>query len=358
MKFVDEVKVFVKAGDGGGGHVGWRREAHEPNGGPNGGNGGNGGAVIFYTEPGLNTLIDYSFSPHLKAEDGQPGSTNQKEGRSGKDLLCPIPVGTQVFYKDTLVADLSRQGAKWVAAKGGIGGKGNEFFKSATHQAPDYAQPGLPGQEFEFKLVLKSVADIGLVGFPNVGKSTLISTITKSHPKIADYPFTTLVPNLGVVTMPNAKPFVIADIPGLIPGAHAGKGLGIKFLKHIERTKAILHILDLSVPPDDDDITAKLVSDSRENLTDEEIINLTTKQFELIDFELSAFSDKMAKFPKIIAFSKGDLEINQRAYKLSQPYFTEKGLTSLIFSSFSRTGLDELVAAMNNMITASYRPQQ
>ena len=345
VRFVDEVKVFVKAGDGGAGHVGWRREAHEPNGGPNGGNGGNGGAVIFYTESGLNTLIDYSFSPNLKAEDGQPGSTNQKEGKSGEDFLCPMPVGTQVFYKDKLVADLSRLGAKWVAAKGGIGGKGNEFFKSSTHQAPDYAQPGLPGQELEFKLILKSVADIGLVGFPNVGKSTLISTITKSHPKIADYPFTTLVPNLGVVVGAGTKSFVIADIPGLIPGAHTGKGLGIKFLKHIERTKAILHILDLSVSLEEEQAPSPA-----DDLTDQEIINLATKQFELIDFELSSFSEEVAKLPRIVAFSKGDLEINQRAYKLSKPFFAEKGLASFIFSSMTHSGLGELVAAMDKTI--------
>jgi GTP-binding protein len=351
VRFVDEVKVFVQAGNGGDGHVGWRREAHEANGGPNGGNGGNGGVVIFYTESGLNTLIDYSFSPILKAENGQAGSTNQKEGKSGKDLLCPMPVGTQVFYKDKLVADLSKLGAKWVAAKGGIGGKGNEFFKSSTNQAPDYAQAGQAGQEFEFKLVLKSVADIGLVGFPNVGKSTLISKITKSHPKIADYPFTTLVPNLGVVSQTNLKPFVIADIPGLIPGASTGKGLGVKFLKHIERTKAILHILDLNVPLNPEITTLSTTTADEINLSDQEVIDLTFKQFDLINWELSSFSSTVAKLPRLIAFSKSDTKINQRAYLLCHDLFINKGFSAcLLFSCYSNSGLDEVISAMRKVI--------
>jgi len=238
MRFIDEVKVQVRAGRGGSGAVRFRREKYCPEGGPDGGDGGNGGAVILVTDPGLSTLIDFSFQPHLFASGGANGGENQRGGAAGADLICRVPVGCQVFYNDELVADLNTAGARWVAARGGHGGRGNAFFKSAQNQAPDYAQPGQDADELELRLVLKSVADIGLVGLPNVGKSTLISRISSANPKVADYPFTTLEPHLGVVMLDDAR-FVVADIPGLIPGAHLGKGLGTDFLKHIERTSGI-----------------------------------------------------------------------------------------------------------------------
>ena len=220
MRFIDEAKVQVIAGKGGNGSVHWRREKYVPRGGPDGGNGGNGGAVVFVAETGLNTLIDFSFNPRILAENGGAGDANLREGARGKDAIRQVPVGTQVFFQEKLVADLSVPGARWVAARGGRGGKGNAHFKSANRQAPDFAQPGQSGEEFDFRLVLKSVADVGLVGFPNAGKSTLVSTITRSHPKVADYPFTTLRPSLGVVLAGERERFVMADIPGIIPAKH------------------------------------------------------------------------------------------------------------------------------------------
>ena len=341
MKFVDEVKVQVRAGNGGAGAVSWNREKFRPKGGPCGGNGGCGGAVIFYTDSGLNTLIDYSFSPELSAEHGEPGSSNLKDGASGADLLCPVPVGTQVFYNDQLVADLKVNGARWVAARGGVGGKGNAHFKSATNQAPAYAQPGQPGEEFSFRLILKSIADVGLVGIPNVGKSTLIATITKSHPKIADYPFTTLVPHLGVVVRPDGKNFVIADIPGLIPGAHEGKGLGITFLKHVERTKILLQVLDLT-----QDAVLMQCPEPEEH----DIMLAARKQFEALDKELSLFSADLGQIPRIIAISKIDLSVNRQAVTLMASYFAERGLKLYAFSSTTGEGVAEIVHVLADKI--------
>lgn len=332
MKFVDEVTIQVKGGDGGSGAISWRRESHVPLGGPDGGNGGNGAAVIFRADDSLNTLIDFSFNPAIKAQKGSPGDRNGMSGADGKDSVKKVPLGTQVFYKDKLIADLSEPGSIWIAARGGQGGKGNAHFKSATNQAPHYAQAGQKGEEFEFRLVLKSVADVGLIGLPNVGKSTLISTISKAHPKIADYPFTTLEPNLGVMMLSRERRLVIADIPGLIPDAHLGKGLGHKFLKHVERTSALAQLIDLSVE--------KEVLDSE--LPDEEIVDRVLKQHDAIEHEIFSFGDTLKNLPRLVVFSKSDLPCNKRAFELSQKIFSEKNLQTVSISSAISDGIEDL----------------
>jgi len=338
MRFIDEVTVYVKGGDGGKGLRSWLRAKFLPMGGPDGGDGGDGGAVIFEAKRNLNTLIDLSFNPHIRAENGGDGGQNQMAGKDGENLICAVPVGCQVYWKERLIADLNQDQARWVAARGGKGGKGNAFFKTSTNQAPDYAQPGQRGDEFEFRLVLKSVADIGLVGFPNVGKSTLISKISSATPKIADYPFTTLTPHLGVV-ISGERRFVVADIPGLISGAHEGKGLGLDFLKHIERTKALLQIIDVSS-----------LAVSEEIVTDEIIRDSAIKQFEEIDFELRAFSESIAELPKIVFISKCDIDICAKAFELVESYFIGKGLKVFKGSSLTGDGIEELKHEMAELI--------
>ena len=324
MRFIDEVTLEVIGGNGGDGRVHWRREKYAPRGGPDGGDAGNGGAVIFVADENLNTLLEFSYQPKLKAEDGEAGGENQKNGKAGKDLICKIPVGSQFFYQDKLVADLSVPGARWVGARGGRGGKGNAFFKSSTNQSPDYAQPGQPGEHFTFKVVLKSVADVGLVGFPNVGKSTLISVISEAKPKIADYEFTTLSPNLGVVKVGDGR-FVVADIPGLIPDAHLGKGLGIRFLKHIERTRGVAFVIDLFRPEGGD-----------------ELLERARYQYETLDKELRSFSEALGELPRVLVLTKADLGLDSENTFEILSYFNNLGIKSVVFSSMTRLGEEEL----------------
>ena len=337
MKFIDEAGVLVFGGAGGAGVVHWRREKFEPRGGPDGGDGGNGGAVIFQTDPGLKTLIDFSFQQHLRAKNGNIGEANNRTGRNGKDLVCKLPVGTQVYYEDQLVADLSTPEACWIAARGGRGGKGNSHFKSASNQAPERADPGQAGEEFRFRLVLKSVADIGLVGLPNVGKSSLVAALSNAHPLVADYPFTTLRPSLGVCQLSQEKKFVIADIPGLIPGAHQGKGLGIQFLKHIERTSILLQLIDLSLD--------RIDADDHESLK-----KAAWEQYQLISQELSCYSESLAKRPRLVAISKSDLPLNQAAFQASKDFFQKQGVQILSVSSQSKHGLSALKSALWNQL--------
>ncbi len=351
MKFIDEAKVYVSGGDGGSGAVSWRREKYLPKGGPDGGNGGNGGAVVFCAEDSLNTLIDFSFNPHVSAKKGGNGEANQREGKSGEDLFCPVPVGTQVFYKGELVADLSAPNARWVAARGGRGGKGNTHFKTPTLQAPDFAQPGMQGEKFEFTLVLKSVADVGLLGLPNVGKSTLVSAITESHPKIADYPFTTLRPSLGVVLVDKQRRFVIADIPGLIPGAHEGKGLGIQFLRHIERTAVLAQLIDVTA---DTRVQEQLTNG--EEISDELLRQVVIEQFESLDTELSAFAADLHAKPRLVVFSKSDVAPAGRAQSLCETYFLERNLKTHLISSHSREGLDALIQGLASLVEDKKKP--
>lgn len=349
MKFVDEAKVRVCGGNGGSGFVSWRREKFIPLGGPDGGDGGNGGAVIFLVDPGLNTLIDFSFKHELKAEDGSVGEANCRTGRNGDNIVVPVPLGTQVFYNDNLVADLNQPYARWAAARGGRGGKGNHFFKSATNQAPDRAQPGRAGEIREFKLVLKSVADVGLAGLPNVGKSTVVSAVTRAHPKIADYPFTTLAPSLGVVLLGEKQRFVMADIPGLVPGAHEGKGLGLTFLQHIERTKVLAQLIDVS---------SSLSAKEHLEPSTEQLRKAALEQFELIDRELKLFSEEVAGKPRLIVFSKADLDICRRSYDATRKDFAELGFDTCLISSATGEGLSEFKQNLFKLITSGSSPRQ
>ena len=245
MKFLDQAKIYTRSGHGGPGAISFRREAHVPFGGPDGGNGGRGGDIVAMAVNGLNTLIDYRYQQHFKAESGRPGAGRDRSGASGKDVIMRLPIGTQVLSDDqqTVLADLTYEGQTIILAKGGTGGKGNAFFKSSTNRAPRKSQPGEEGQEMWVWLRLKLIADAGLLGMPNAGKSTFLSAVSAARPKIADYPFTTLHPNLGVVGI-DSKEFVMADIPGLIEGAHEGAGLGHRFLGHVERCRILLHLID------------------------------------------------------------------------------------------------------------------
>jgi GTP-binding protein len=256
MKFLDQAKIYIASGHGGSGSISFRREAHVPFGGPDGGNGGRGGDIIAECTDGLNTLIDFRYQQHFKARPGEGGKGRDRSGISGKDLILRLPLGTQVLDETNnfILADMTKIGQRVTLAKGGEGGKGNAFFKTSTNQAPRKSQPGGPLEEKWIWLRLKLIADIGLVGLPNAGKSTLLSRITAAKPKIADYPFTTLHPNLGVVNQDN-KEFVVADIPGLIKGAHEGQGLGHRFLGHVERCKGLIHLIDITSKNIVDDYT-------------------------------------------------------------------------------------------------------
>ena len=283
MKFLDQVKIYVKAGDGGDGSPSFRREKFIEFGGPDGGDGGKGGSVIFKAERNLNTLIDFRYQQHHKAKRGDNGSGQNRTGKSGDDLILNVPLGTQVFEEDnkTLIYDFDKVGDEFVVAKGGKGGLGNTRFKSSTNRAPRKFTKGTSGEEFPIYLQLKTIADIGIIGLPNAGKSSLLAAITNANPKIANYQFTTLNPNLGVASYDN-KEITLADIPGLIEGAHKGTGLGIQFLKHVERCKSLLHMIDI---------------------TNEDI----KKSYKQVKTELKNYSSKLSKKKEIIVLNKIDL---------------------------------------------------
>ena len=291
--FVDEAVIHVKAGKGGDGAVAFRREKFVPKGGPEGGDGGDGGSVIFRADPNKNTLFDFSGRHHWRAENGQQGMGKKMAGKSGEDLLILVPPGTLIFDDEhqILLADLDAIGKEVTIAKGGKGGRGNWHFKSSTNQAPRYAEPGTEGQERRLKLELKLIADVGLVGMPNAGKSTLLSVISSARPKIADYPFTTLEPQLGIVELDGERRMVVADIPGLIEGAQKGAGLGHAFLRHIERTKILVHLLDMFPVTGSDPI----------------------ENYRTIRAELEAFSPTLAEKTEIVAANKTDLALEEEA---------------------------------------------
>jgi GTP-binding protein len=308
MRFIDEAKIKIIAGHGGRGCVSFRREKFVPRGGPDGGDGGKGGSVVFVSSSNLSTLQDFRFKRSYQAENGQPGSGRNKAGRDGEDIEVLIPVGTVIKDAETneIVFDFTDAGQRWVAAKGGRGGKGNTHFVTAVFQAPKFAQPGEEGDTRELYLELKLLADVSLIGYPNAGKSTLISRMSAAHPKIADYPFTTLTPNLGVVKVADFKSFVVADIPGLIEGAHKGAGLGHKFLKHIERTRITVHLLDgthlldfTTLPDDEPGASAKKGAKELHRL------------YLAIRNELELYNPELGEKDEVIVINKADLFIGQ-----------------------------------------------
>ena len=294
MKFLDQAKINLKAGNGGSGSASFRREKFVEFGGPDGGDGGDGGSIMFEAERNLNTLIDYRYSQHFKAENGRPGSKKNKTGANGKDLILKIPIGTQIYEEDnnTIIYDFKKDKEKYLVASGGKGGLGNVRFKSSTNRAPRKKTNGKNGEEFWIWLQLKIIADVGIIGLPNAGKSSLLAALTRARPKIANYPFTTINPNLGV-TYYNNKEVTLADIPGLVEGAHKGIGLGDKFLRHIERCKMLIHLVDVTE-------------------------NNLTENYEKIRFELKSYDLSLSKKKEVIYFNKSDLvEKNELKEKLN-----------------------------------------
>jgi len=332
--FADRAKVYVRSGKGGDGHVSFRREKYVPNGGPDGGDGGHGGDVIFEVDEGLNTLIDFRHIRKYKAEDGQEGGKKNCRGKDGNDIIIKVPEGTVIKEAESgqVITDMSGENKRVVLLKGGRGGNGNQHYATSTMQAPKYAQPGQPAIELELMLELKVIADVGLVGFPNVGKSTFLSRVTNAKPKIANYHFTTLNPNLGVVDLEGTKGFVIADIPGLIEGASEGVGLGHEFLRHIERTKVIIHIVDAAG------------TEGRDPIEDIYAINK----------ELEAYNPDIAKRPQVIAANKIDAmyteEGEESAIDAIKKEFEPKGIAVYPISAVSGEGLKELLYHVNEML--------
>ncbi|MFZ2444812.1 MAG: GTPase ObgE [Syntrophobacteraceae bacterium] len=336
MKFIDEVKIKVAAGKGGSGCVSFRREKYVPRGGADGGDGGAGGSVVLEATERKQSLLDFRYRHIFAASAGKGGEGQNRYGRSGEDIVLEVPVGTVVKDPESgdVLADLAEPGARWTAAAGGRGGKGNAHFTSSTHRTPRFAQEGEPGQERELKLELKLIADVGLIGLPNAGKSTLISVISAATPKIADYPFTTLVPNLGVVRYDDAPPFVVADVPGLIEGAHLGAGLGVRFLKHIERTRILVQVVDISGVPADDPL----------------------QPFRQIETELASYSEQIAAKPRIIVLNKIDLVADKSlADKIAESY-RQLGHPVLLVSAVQREGLRELVRLLTARLAEMNRP--
>jgi GTP-binding protein len=318
--FIDYAKIYIKAGNGGNGSVAFRREKFVPKGGPAGGNGGSGGNVIFIADENLHTLLDFRYNKKYLAEDGKPGGTALKDGKTADDILIKVPVGTIIKKADTedVIYDLKNKGDSYCCAKGGKGGKGNSNFATSTNQAPRYAEPGKPGEEMNVILELKLIADVGLVGFPNAGKSTFISVVSAAKPKIADYPFTTLQPNLGIVNYKDYQSFTIADIPGIIEGAHEGKGLGLKFLRHIERTKFLLILIDITA----------------ENINE---------QFKTLINELSNYSSVLSQKDYAVAFSKTDLIPEKELAKFKKKKLKGYNGPILLFSAVAGIGLNEVL---------------
>ncbi len=323
--FADRAKIYVRSGKGGDGHVSFRREKYVPNGGPDGGDGGHGGDVIFVVDEGLNTLVDFRHIRKYKAQDGETGKKKNCRGKDGEDIIIKVPAGTVIKEAESnkVIADMSGDNMRQVLLKGGRGGNGNQHYATSTMQAPKYAQPGQPAKELELLLELKVIADVGLVGFPNVGKSTLLSRVTNARPKIANYHFTTLNPNLGVVDMPDAKGFVIADIPGLIEGASEGVGLGHEFLRHIERTKFLIHIVDAAS------------TEGRDPIED----------IYAIDRELKKYNTDLASRPQIIAANKIDAISHQEVDPVSRlkAEFEPKGVRVFPISAVSGQGVTEML---------------
>lgn len=328
--FVDQVNIYVKGGDGGNGIVAFRREKYVPNGGPAGGDGGKGGDVVFVVDEGLRTLMDFRYQKHFKADRGENGGPKNQHGKNAKDLVVRVPPGTVVYDRNTgaLLADLTKHGERAVIARGGRGGRGNARFATPANPAPRHAENGEPGEEREVTLELKLLADVGLVGFPSVGKSTLLSVVSSAKPKIAAYHFTTIVPNLGVVSLEDGRSFVIADLPGLIEGAHQGAGLGHQFLRHIERTRVIVHVIDMAA------------TEGRDPYED----------FVKINEELRQYEWRLLERPQVIAANKMDMpgaEENLRAFKEK---LNDDSIPIYPISALTRTGLTALLAHVADLV--------
>ena len=329
MKFVDEVSFVVSSGSGGNGAMSFRREKHVPRGGPDGGSGGDGGSLVFEATRSRNTLVDFRFNKIYRADDGAPGGKNQRTGRNGEDLVLWVPVGTQILDDATgeLLADLTTEGDRWSLA-GGRGGRGNLFFKTSRMRTPRFAQEGEEGTSVKVKLELKLLADVGLIGFPNAGKSTLISRISAARPKVADYPFTTLVPNLGVVQIAPGDSFVVADIPGLVEGAAEGIGLGHKFLRHIDRCRLLVHLVpaDIAVEQGAAELLATL------------------------DDELHRYDPELSERPQLVCLSKIDTVLPEDAERLLADLTAAAGRRVLGLSAVRGDGVDKLIRAMHKWI--------
>jgi GTP-binding protein len=328
VKFIDEAMITVRSGSGGKGCVSFRREKFIPRGGPDGGDGGKGGDIILKTTSGKRTLYQFRYQNHFKAENGANGQSKQKTGKNGQNLIIELPPGTLVFDANTgsLIKDLVNTGETFVLLKGGRGGQGNTKFKTSTHRTPRFAQPGESGETKTLKLELKLLADVGIIGLPNAGKSTLIAAISSARPKIGNYPFTTLTPSLGVVRTDRAEPFVVADIPGLIKGAHQGTGLGIKFLRHIERTRILVHLIDVSAVDPDDPLSG----------------------YDTINHEIAMYDEKLAEKPQIVVLNKLDLPGARQSAEIFQSAL--KGEKISFISALTGQGLAELTSQIIQLL--------
>jgi GTP-binding protein len=341
MQFVDQAHLRVRAGDGGKGAIAFRREKYVPKGGPAGGDGGDGGNVVLVVDGGLSTLLDFRYRNEYEASSGQPGGNKDKYGRAGEDLVLRVPPGTEVYDDATgeKLADLQGHGERFVVARGGKGGRGNIHFATSTDRAPRRFEPGTPGEERQIRLDLKLLADVGLLGLPNVGKSSLIARISAARPKIADYPFTTLVPNLGMVRLTrdrtDDRSFVVADIPGLIEGAHAGAGLGDRFLRHVERTRVLVHLLD-----------AATAGPGRTPLGDYDAINR----------ELALFDPALAERPQIAVLNKMDLPDVRRRRRQIAAKLAKRGVRLMAISAVTGEGVDELLDEVWRVLKSTDRP--
>jgi GTP-binding protein len=344
VKFVDEVTITTRAGDGGGGAKTFRREKFIPYGGPDGGNGGGGGSVYVVGDRNKHTLLDFQFEPKWEAENGIPGAGRGKDGRRGKDIEISVPLGTIIIDSETKehLADVVHDKQRVLIAKGGRGGKGNTFFKSATNQVPEYAQPGETGEVRSCLLSLKLLADAGIIGLPNAGKSTLISRISAARPKVADYPFTTLTPTLGVVRVGTDKTMVVADIPGLIEGASEGRGLGATFLKHVERTKILVHLIDAGTPILE--------------LGVEEGVTAAVAAYKVIQTELQAFATDLTHRPQILALSKSELFAAPEYREQLTKAFLAEGVIPSFISSATGEGIEALVNQVSKAVFDQREP--
>jgi GTPase len=359
--FIDEVTLSAKAGDGGDGAVAWRREAHVARGGPSGGDGGDGGDVVFIADDNVHSLLDFKYEPELHAKNGQMGRGKNQAGETAADVVAKVPCGTQIFDADSgaLLCDLTENDQRFVACKGGNGGFGNTRFATPSRQAPEFAKPGLAGEAKRLRLSLKVMADVGLLGFPNAGKSTFLSRVSAARPKIANYPFTTLVPQLGVVKVDplnSKKTLVIADIPGVIEGAADGAGLGIRFLKHLERVRVLLHIVEVPLEAVDAGEGAASLGDQATHQVRGPVDLI--ERYEVLRAELVKFSHALSSLPEVVAVNKIDLLASTKTPMLAkfEKHLKSKRVPLYYMSGASRAGIDEMIFALWNRVVEEKKP--